>query len=225
VRTWHSVPLMLLRRPLHLIAVAALVAATTLAATACSSGGDDKASDSESHKTTTSAAVKAAVRLTSGGAVVASAGPHESLNHKVEAATLAASQRYVETAIAAPLIQGSIGASYPTLFDPAVKQYALGPDRRALTDQDIPRATADPTFTATPVRFDALADQSGALQLVATTFKVAAKVTTANGPMSIQRKVELTFAPVKGTWLITGYRTTAVRNLPQGTTTTTAAKS
>src|SRR5690242_19425754 len=192
---------MSVRRPQHAIAVAALVAAVTLTATACSSGGD-KASANESHKTTTSAAIKAAVKLAPGVAVVASAGPDETLNHRVIAATLGASQHYVETAIVSPLIDGRIGTAYTGLFDPAVKTYALGTDRRALTEQDVPKATSDPTFTASPVRFDGLADENGTLQLVATSFKVAVKGTAATGPMSIQRKVELTFAPVNGTWLI-----------------------
>src|SRR5262245_20674313 len=216
---------MLVRHPLASLAIAALVAGATLGATACSSGGD-KSSDKESRKTTTSAEITAAVRLAPGPAVVQSAGPNTKLDPRVQAAVLGSSQRYIDTAVIAPIVEGQLGAAYTTLFDRAMKPYAVGVDRPALTDEHVPKATSDPTVTATRVSFDGLAGQDGALLLVATTFRVVVTGTTATGPVSLRRNVQLVFGPqANGSWLITGYRTTAVRNLPQGTTTTTAAKS
>ena len=101
---------------------------------------------------------------------------------------------------------------------------ATGPDRAALTDEGITTVTTSPTVTASPVRFDGLADSGGAVQLVATSFTLDIKGATATGPLAVQRNVALTFAPGPGgTWLITAYKVTVVRQEPDGSTTTTTA--
>ena len=202
---------------------ATLATVLALALAACSSGGASESSDTSAKKTTTTKPA-ATVLLTQGESAVASAGPDVALDDATRQAVLDASQRYVDAAVLEPLVKGAVGTAYTGLFDASVSASAAGPDRAALTDEGITTVTTSPTVTASPVRFDGLADSGGAVQLVATTFTLDVKGETATGPLAVQRRADLTFTPGPGgVWLITAYRVAVVRQEPDGSTTTTTA--
>jgi hypothetical protein len=186
---------------------------------ACSSGDAEGAEP----KATTTTTKSATVLLTGGEAAVASAGPDVPIDEATKQAVLDLSQTYVDTAVLAPLVDGAVGAEYAGLFDAGVAPNATGVDRAALTEEGTPPVTASPTVTATPVRFDGLADQNGAILFVATTFDLDVEAATDAGPLRIHRTNELTFAPVNGTWQIAAYRVSVAHDSATGTTTTTVA--
>jgi hypothetical protein len=198
----------------------ALVCAAVIGA--CS--GSDSATPPKSKATTTTTTKAATVLLTGGEAVVASAGGDVPIDEATKQAVLDASQKYVDAAVLAPLVGGALGNDYAALFDAGVAAAATGVDRAALTDEGITPVTTSPTVTATPVRFDGLADGNGAVLLVATTFNLDVSGTTGTGPLTLHRTNELTFAPgPTGGWLITAYRVSVARDNGPGTTPTTAA--
>ena len=126
---------------------------------------------------------------------------------------LATAQRYVDSAILAPLETGKLGSGYAALFEPGIRPAAIGPDQSTLTDIVAGKATTM-TETSTPVALSALADTSGTLVYAATTFKVTVHATTANGAITINRTVELTLQPDHASWLVVAYRTTVTRTAP-----------
>jgi hypothetical protein len=188
---------------------------------ACSSGST---AEPKASKATTTTVAPTVIVLTRGDVVVQSAGGDVVVDEATQQTILAAAQHYVDVALVAPLRDGAVGEGYDTLFDAPVAANAAGADRAALSDEGIPPVTATPTITATPVRIDGLADRDGHLQLVATTFTVAVQGTTASGPLTINRSVELTFTPgPEGNWRITAYRVSVGREAADTATATTAA--
>jgi hypothetical protein len=195
-----------------------------LVTVSCGGGGDDESEAKTETSTTVTTEPPLEFELERGEAVVASAGGDVALDDKVQQAVVDASQKYIELAVLGPIVNGKIGKGYGNLFDAAVKGAATGADRAALTDEDIPKATETPTVTAAPVRVDAIADATGQVLLLATTFDVDVRAETKNGEMSVIRNNELTFAPgPNGKWLITAYRVSAERDLPKAKTTTSTA--
>jgi hypothetical protein len=77
---------------------------------------------------------------------------------------------------------------------------------------------------ASPVTVSGLADNTGTLLMTATQFVVLVQANTPEGNVAISHDVELTFSPVGKEWRVTAYRTTTVRKLPNGTTTTVATQ-
>jgi hypothetical protein len=74
------------------------------------------------------------------------------------------------------------------------------------------------------VRIDALADKDGRVLFVATSFDLDVRTRSADGPVTLHRTNELTFAPVDASWLVTAYRVTVERDVPEtGSTTTTVS--
>ena len=199
---------------------AVLLLALFLVVSAC--GGGSKHNSSPPVTTPQVLAIKTSV-LKVGKVDVESAGPP---NVQIDTATgkavLAAAQRYIDSAVFAPLKAGTIGAGYGALFAPAVKAVANGADRRALTDLDVGKATSV-TTKATPVELSALAGSVGELMYVATDFGLTVKGTGASGKFTMTRHVELTFATTGKSWLVTAYRVSSVRTSAAGTTTTTAS--
>ncbi|MGQ0824851.1 MAG: hypothetical protein ACT4OX_07480 [Actinomycetota bacterium] len=203
-------------RPLSFLVLLAL------ATSACSGDDDVEARDEPPRTTTTVAALE--FELERGDAAVASAGGDIVLDDAIAQAIVEASQRYVEVAVLAPLMEGAVDEGYETMFDAAVATDATGPDRAALTDEGIPTAVATPAVTATPVRVDAIADQGGVVLLMATTFNLDIRAESADGEMSVVRTNELTFAPgPDGNWLVTAYRVSATRDFGAVAATTTTA--
>ena len=79
-----------------------------------------------------------------------------------------------------------------------------------LTDLVVGKTT-NLTEQSTPVVLSALADNSGALLYLATKFKVNVDATTAGGPITINRNVELTYVRVGRAWLVSAYRVDVTR--------------
>jgi hypothetical protein len=199
----------------------ASVAALSLIVTACSGGKDD---DKATKATTSTTAKPTAVQLTRGDVAVQSAGGDVALDDATQQAVLAAAQHYVDAAIVGPLTKGVVGTDYPTLFDGSIAPAANGPDRPALTDEGVPKITAQPSVTAAPVRIDALADSHAQVQLFAATFTIAITGTTDAGPLTINRNVELTLTRnPDGNMVISAYRVSVARDVADASTTTTAA--
>src|SRR5262249_55922084 len=119
---------------------------------------------------------------------------------------LDASQSYVDDAILAPLEKGKLEAAYAKVFDLGVRGDATGRDRATLTEVRTGKLSGTVKATATPVRLDAMGDQTGKLVLVAATCGVDVSASGSSGPLKISRLAELTFAPEQGRWLVTAYR-------------------
>ena len=101
-----------------------------------------------------------------------------------------------------------------------MKSAAIGADKAVLTDLDVGKVTRLST-KATPVELSALAGTLGEILYVATNFNLTVSGMAPTGPLTINRRIELTFARPAKTWLVTAYRVQAVRHLSSGTTATT----
>ena len=152
---------------------------------------------------------------------VESAGPpNVRIDEPTGKAILAAAQKYIDDGVFAPLKEGRLGDGYGPLFDQAVKSAAIGADKAVLTDLDVGKVTRLST-KATPVELSALAGTLGELLYIATDFNLTVTGMAPTGPLTINRRIELTFARPAKTWLVTAYRVQAVRHLSSGTTATT----
>jgi hypothetical protein len=191
-----------------------------LSLSACSGGGNDAHASKEPRTTTTTAQD---IKLTVGPVHVESAGPDMTLDAAAQQDMVTLAQRYLDNAIVAPLRTGKLGGQYAALFDANVQKAATSTDRSALTEVDFGKSTAGVTATITPVRIDALADQSGKFLFLSAAFQVTAKAANDAGPANIVRSVELTYAPGPKGFAITAYRTTVKRATVVATTTTSAA--
>jgi len=163
--------------------------------------------------------------LKAGVTNIETAGPLAGIDNPTGALVLRNAQKYLDTAIFAPLASGKVGAGYGALFDPSVRSIAAGSDAGALTDVGVAKVGGY-TESATPVTFTGLVDGSGTLLYVATNFNVKVKATTASGPMTIVHNIEFTFAPGPDkSWLISAYRVHTTRTAPRvsqaGTASTT----
>ena len=187
-----------------------------VALAACSHGGSSRsdATSPPSPSTRTSAAARRARRLTIGSVDVQRSGKSGSVGATTRKSVLESAQRYVDTAILAPLATGKVGVGYGAVFTPGIRPAATGPDLRALTEVGVGKTK---TFdeSSTPVAVSALADQLGILLYVSTTFRVKVVATVATGTMTIDRRVELTLEPIGRSWLVSAYRTTVKRTAPK----------
>jgi hypothetical protein len=202
-------------RPSGSVRVFVAAALVCFGAAACSSSKHASAKPAQAEVVSTQAALKI------GSVSVESAGPNVNVDKNTQKAVLARAQQYVDTAMIAPLSSGTVGSGYGPLFDDGVRLAATTTDANTLTDSGIGKTTGFDEKT-TPVTISALADQLGGIDYLATNFTVNISAKTSDGPATIARTVELTFAPSGKSWLVTAYRVHAVRKLPSGTTSTTA---
>ena len=197
---------------------AALLAGLTVAA--CSSGGSTKATSS------TTAAPNARVRVTPGTVTVVTAGPPAELSAADRAAIVAAVGNYVQGATVAPL-EGKAKADLASLFTATAAPALQGAERDALVDADLPKATGRVTPTLQPVNLHALADPTGAIDLVGSTLDLTVQATAAGGPITIHRSGELMFTRDTGGWKILSFRLAVTRDgagLGAGTRTSSTTK-
>jgi hypothetical protein len=181
---------------------------------ACSGGGKSSRGQSSPSSVTQSASASRSTRLLAIGSIdIQRAGRAGVVNAATQRAVLATAQRYVDSAILAPLETGKLGPGYAALFEPGIRPAATGADQGTLTDIVAGKATTM-TETSTPVALSALADTSGTLVYAATTFKVTVHATTANGAITINRTVELTLQQDRTSWLVVAYRATVTRTAP-----------
>lgn len=160
--------------------------------------------------------------LTVGAVQVASVVPGKTLPPGARDAALRTARAYVAAALTTPLETGRPAATFAGLFAPSLRAAATGPDVAALTDAGLPSPT-DYRSKATPVQLDAFAGPDGRIAFVAPRFTVTTDVTTAEGPVRVQRVVELTLTARGDAWPITGYRVIVNRARPPAPATTTTA--
>ena len=183
---------------------AALVTGLTLAA--CSSGGSGKA-------TSTTTAPNAHVRVTPGTVTVVTAGPPAELAASDRDAIVTAVGSYVQDATLAPL-EGKQVPDLASHFTAAAAPALQGPERDALLDVDVPRATGRVTPSLQPVNLHALADNVGAIDLVGTTLDLTVQASASRGPITIHRSGELMFTRDGGTWKILSFKLAVTRDGP-----------
>jgi len=182
----------------------------------CSGGGKHSRTATSPSSSTSSASASAARNshlLTIGSVHVQAAGRPVTLSRATQRAVLAIAQNYVDTAIMTPLEIGKLGREYASLFVPGIRPAVIGPDEPALTELAVGRTTTL-SEQSSPVAISALADTSGALLYVATTFNVDVHATKPGGETTIDRRVELTFEPVGHGWSIVAYRVQVTRHAP-----------
>ena len=186
----------------------------------CSGGSDDggKAQGGTAEK----GSIGTAAALKLGAVNLEAVGAPPAVDKKTKAALLAGAQTYVDNAVYEPLTSGKVGAKYGELFEPSIRQAATVTDAPAMTEANVGKVE-EYKATSTPVAVSGLADAMGGIVYLSTNFDVNVKATTAAGPLTIARSVELTWAPTGKTWSVTAYRTAATHKLPKSTTTTTAS--
>jgi hypothetical protein len=177
-----------------------------VAVVACSSGSSGKSSTPPS-----TAATAARVTVTPGLVTVASAGSPAQLPDADRDAVFAAVRAYVQDATVAPL-EGKKVPDLASHFAPAAVPAITGPERDALLDTDVPRATGRLTVSMQPVSLKGLADPTGAIDLVGSTLDVTAQTTAKGGPITIHRSGELMFTRDAGTWKILSFRLAVTRD-------------
>jgi hypothetical protein len=180
---------------------AALLTGLTLAA--CSSGGSGKA-------TSTTTAPNARVRVTPGTVTVVTAGPPAQLADADRQAIITAVGSYVQDATIAPL-EGKTVPDLASQFTATAAPALQGPERDALLDADVPRATGRVAPALQPVNLHALADNAGAIDLVGTTLDLTVQAAAKGGPITIHRSGELMFTRDGGTWKILSFRLAVTR--------------
>jgi hypothetical protein len=213
------------RRAVATLAVAAVALA------ACSSGGDDDSANADNTKAATQKVDVPGADLTLKLASIdtQSAGPSLTLDDKTKVAVMNQTRKYVEEAVARPLLSGrTVSKSYTKLFGPTVVAAAThAPDRGALTDEGVGKVTGDVSAPASKVAMHALVGVDGVIQYIATDFTLNVKSKLGKRSLGINRTTELTFEKTpKGAWVVTAYRIKAVRKVGSGaaTATTTTTK-
>ncbi len=161
-------------------------------------------------------------RLTIGAVRVDSIGPNVKIPRDTEKTILDAAQKYVNTAVVAPLDKGAVDPAFASVFDTGVRSQATTVDRDVLTDEGIGKVTSYEQVSS-PLTLTGLADGSGQFLYLAVNFFETVNGKTEAGPITSGRDVELTFAPSGKDWLVTAYRVKVQRKLPSGATTTTVA--
>ncbi len=204
------------RTPARFVA-AALVA---LLVASCSGGGKHARPEPEAPSTQGTNAKPAVLAL--GKIDIQTWGAEVKLSKDMKKKLVGLAQRYFDTAVHDPLGSGKVGAGYAPLFAKGVRSAATGRDKKAMTDVSVGRASKF-TESASKVQISGLADNTGALLYLATTFSMRVNATIAKGLMHIARDVELTYAPSGKNWLVTAYRVKTVRKTPKVKTITTVA--
>lgn len=209
--------------PTRLRVAVALAVASAVVVAACSGDGP---AETEPAKPATTKPEKlvVAIDLEAGPTAVSSAGPEVALGPDVIEAVMEVVNGYVDVAVVSPLATGKPSKDLERFFGLRVITN-VGPDganRAALTEEGVPRATDDVTFTAEPVALTALADPAGNVLMVNAAIDLRLKTMVEGGPMEILRTGELLLEPFEGKWQITGYDLEVRRTTASGTTTTTA---
>lgn len=129
---------------------------------------------------------------------------------------------YVDRATAAPLRSGSRAGDLAALFTSAASARVDGPDRPALVDEGLPRAT-DVQTEASTAKLAALVGPDNAVEVVTATIDLRLQV-TGEGILAIVRTGDLVLVPDGGGWKIDGYDLRTARDSAAGPTTTTARR-
>jgi len=201
---------------------ARFVAAALVALLVASCGGGGKHSSPGTDAPSTQGTNAKPAVLALGKVDIQTSGAEVKLSKDMKKKLVGLAQRYFDTAVHDPLGSGKIGAGYAPLFEKGLRPAATGRDEKAMTDASVGQASKY-TESASKVQISGLADNTGALLYLATTFSMRVNATVAKGLMHIARDVELTYAPSGKNWLVTAYRVKTVRKTPKAKTTTTVA--
>jgi len=167
-------------------------------------------------------AKKQSVKLVRGKVVIQNTGFPTKLGRPAQAAVMAATQRYFDRAIQAPLRTGRVNERYSRDFARSVYGLAAGRDRATLTEIATGPIRAPVGIRSSLVRLDGLGDPFGKPALVAASFHIEVDARTPTGKLKIRRYTELTFSNEAGKWRISAYRVTVRRSIGSKTTSTTA---
>ena len=126
---------------------------------------------------------------------------------------------YLTNAILVPLRSGKPAGDLAPVFAAAAVDRLNGPDRAALVDEGLPKASDVKVQTAT-ASVSVLADRNGEIALVWAGIRIDVTAIVADTPVAIERTGELMLGLEGDDWKINAYDISVSRNTPEGTTTT-----
>ena len=198
------------------VTVVCAVVALTLAA--CGGGGSDP-------KAAASSPAGTKLTLTPGAVQVAASGNAGTLSDADKTAIMTTLRRYVVAATINPLHGKPVG-KLDHVFTPAVLTALIGPNRDAVVDDGMPKATRTVVAKNPPVPLTALSDPSGAIGLVGASLFLDVNTKTSRGPVRILRTGDVVLSHDGGAWRITSYKLSVQRTgtgLPEPTTSSTGS--
>jgi hypothetical protein len=201
------------------VGVVALI--LVLSADSGSKDNPPKAKAKPQQKQVVADAKKKSLTLVMGKVSVQNTGFPAAVNQHLRKSVMAATQRYFDDAIQAPLQNGKINNAYGSVFDPSIAKLAVRRDRATLAEAATGPIRSPIRIESSKVRIDGLGDPAGKIMLVAASFNLEVKAGTPSGKLSINRHTELTFAKESGLWRVTAYRVTVKRSIGKKTTSTT----
>lgn len=198
----------------------ALGAAATCVALAACSGSSSPASAPRKPSSPKVGEIRAVPALV----VVKSAGAEVPFPDADRVAVLRGVETYVNDATLAPL-KGT-RSDVAKLFAPDAAPPETALDYDAFGDASLPKATGRVTATLEPVSLIALADPTGAIDLIGATVDLTVSATTKPGPIHIHRTGELMFTRDGGEWRILSFKLAVTRDgAGLGTASTTTSGS
>jgi hypothetical protein len=165
--------------------------------------------------------VAPAIRLKIAGTDLVWAGKAAAFPPTAQAGVLETLNKWLAGGVVAPL-QAGVAGDIAGLFSAEVAPRLTGPDRVALVDEGLPRATAI-TPLADTVKLTVLTGQDGAVVLVTAKLNLRLAVEALDGPYAVSHSGELVLEPAAGGWRISGYDVRSTHEDTAGVTTTTAA--
>lgn len=130
--------------------------------------------------------------------------------------------QYLTNGILVPLRTGQPVGDVSDVFATPVLERLAGPDRGALLDENLPKAS-DVKVEAATASVSVLMDRNGAVALVWAGIRINVAAKVGSTPVAIERTGELMLGVEDSKWKITGYDVSVTRDTPDGETTTTAA--
>ena len=141
-------------------------------------------------------------------------GPPVQLTQEQVDAIMATAASYVDDGLIKPLRTGKVPDTVAGLFDAGAAATLAGPNRAALFDEGLPKATGDIDGKSPIVRVVGLSDQTGTFVLSVVGFQLDITAETDAGKLTINRSTFLTLVPEATQWKITAYDVVVNRSGP-----------
>ena len=135
--------------------------------------------------------------------VAAAEGAADSFD-TVRAQVVQALDRYLETAMLAPLRSGQAASDLATVFAGPAAERVAGPDRLALVDEGLPPVTGVALTKAT-ARVAVLAGRGGEAGLATASISTVVTGMIGTAPLTVERFGDLELSPDGDSWKIVGY--------------------
>lgn len=177
------------------------------------SDGETRPSPTTGPPTTTAVALDPLTVTVTAVEVRSPGGAVTTLPEPVETGVVDTVANYLTAATVQPFVPSATSVTLASLFTEATRPRLDGPDRRALLDEGLGRATGGVSFRQATVSLSALADPDGTVRLVTVTLDARAVVHTADGPLAIIRTGDLVLVPEGDVWKIDAFRLSARREL------------